>query len=373
MTGKRTYRIACLPGDGVGPEVTREALCILAEAGERFGFAVTSEEFFIGGSAIDAFGTPLPEATAIACLESDAVLLGAVGGPAWDDLHGDLRPEAGLLGLRKKLGVYANLRPVTVPDFLAGASPLRREVVAGTDMMIVRELTGGIYFAEPKGLVEGTQGKEALNTMRYSEAEIERIAHVAFTWARRRRRRVTSVDKANVLEVSQLWNDVVTQVHSAGYPDIELEHLYIDNAAMQIVRRPSDFDVVVTANLFGDILSDLAATLPGSLGVLPSASVGGAVGLFEPVHGSAPDITGEGKANPVAAVLSAAMMLEELGEADAATAIRRAVSETFFGGVRTADMQEEGCRLVSTEEMGACIAGHVRQTASKEQKVEVAA
>ena len=369
MANRKTYRVACLPGDGVGPEVTREALRVLAAAGERFGFVVASEEFPVGGCAIDAFGAPLPEFVETACLASDAVLLGAVGGPDWDALQGAMRPEAGLLRLRKALGTYANLRPVAVPDFLAGASPLRRDVAAGTDMMIVRELTGGIYFSEPKGVVEGTQGKEARNTMRYSEEEIARIAHVAFAWARRRRSRVTSVDKANVLEVSQLWRAVVTRVHEAAYPDVELEHLYIDNAAMQIVRRPSDFDVVVTANLFGDILSDLAATLPGSLGLLPSASVGGSTGLFEPVHGSAPDIAGQGKANPAAAILSAAMMLEQWGEADAARAIRRAVNETLAAGVRTADMLEEGCRVASTEELGAHIASHVRRA----QQVEAAA
>ncbi len=362
-----------MPGDGVGPEVTREALRVLGAAGERFGFALAHEEFPVGGSAIDALGAPLPESVKTACLASDAVLLGAVGGPAWDALQGDLRPEAGLLALRKALGAYANLRPVAVPDFLAGASPLRREVVAGTDMMIVRELTGGIYFSSPKGPVEGTEGKEARNTMRYSEAEIARIAQVAFTWARRRRGRVTSVDKANVLEVSQLWREVVTRVRETDYPDMELEHLYIDNAAMQIVRRPSDFDVVVTANLFGDILSDLAATLPGSLGLLPSASVGGSTGLFEPVHGSAPDIAGQGKANPSAAILSAAMMLEQWGEADAARAIRRAVNETLAEGARTADMREPGCRVVSTGEMGARVASRVRQETGREQPVEAVA
>ena len=345
-----------MPGDGVGPEVIRQALRVLTAAGERFGFALEAEEFPVGGAAIDALGEPLPESVKAACLAADAVLLGAVGGPAWDGLQGDLRPEAGLLELRKALGAYANLRPVTAPDFLAGASPLKREVVAGTDMMIVRELTGGIYFSGPKGTAEGPQGREAFNTMRYSEAEITRIAQVAFSWARRRRGRVASVDKANVLETSQLWRDVVTRVRDADYPDVELEHLYIDNAAMQIVRRPADFDVVATANLFGDILSDLAAALPGSLGLLPSASVGGSTGLFEPVHGSAPDIAGQGKANPAAAVLSGAMMLDEWGEADAARAIRRAVNATLAEGLRTADIREPGCRVASTEEVGARIA-----------------
>ncbi len=359
MSDEKTYHVAWLPGDGIGREVTEQALRVLARAGSRFGFRVTTDEREAGGAAIDAFGTPLPEKTLEACTASDGVLLGAVGGPRWDDRTGDQRPEAGLLRLRKELGVYANLRPVSVPDALAGSSPLRREIALGTDMMIVRELTGGIYFGEPKGRVSTEAGDEAFNTMRYTGGEVERIARVAFERARRREGRVTSVDKANVLEVSRLWREVVTRVHEADYPDVELEHLYVDNAAMQIVRRPSDFDVIVTGNLFGDILSDLAATLPGSLGLLPSASVGGRVGLFEPVHGSAPDIAGAGKANPIAAILSAAMMLDDWKESEAAEAVRQAVSAVLSSGLRTADIWVDGHTRASTEEMGTAIAERV--------------
>lgn len=356
MAEAKTYRVAWLPGDGIGREVTEQALRAVEQAGARFGFYVEANDCAAGGAAIDRYETPLPEATLKACRQSDAVLLGAVGGPKWDDRTGEQRPEAGLLRLRKELGAYANLRPVSVPDALAGSSPLRREIVAGTDMLIVRELTGGIYFGEPKGRVSTESGAEAFNTMRYADAEIARIARVAFEWARRRRGRVTSVDKANVLEVSRLWREVVSRVHDEEYTDVRLEHLYVDNAAMQIVRRPSDFDVIVTGNLFGDILSDLAATLPGSLGLLPSASVGGPVGLFEPVHGSAPDIAGDGKANPIAAVLSAAMMLDHWQQATAAVAVRRAVDAVLADGLRTADIWADGCTRVSTEEMGARIA-----------------
>ena len=356
MSRIKSYRIAWLPGDGIGREVTLEALRVIDRAAQAFGFELVREELPAGGVAIDHFDNPLPDSTLKACLQSDAVLLGALGGPRWDNVDGDKRPEAGLLRLRKELGVFANLRPVSVPDSLAGSSPLRREIVSGTDMMIVRELTGGIYFGEPKGRIHTDRGIEGFNTMRYSEAEVERIARVAFDWARRRRRKVTSVDKANVLEVSRLWRETVTRVHTVEFSDVALDHLYVDNAAMQIVRRPSDFDVVVTGNLFGDILSDLAATLPGSLGMLPSASVGGRVGLFEPVHGSAPDIAGEGKANPLAAILSGAMMLEYLGEVRAAAAVRQAVDAALEEGLRTPDLWEDGRTRVSTEEMGQRIA-----------------
>lgn len=356
MPEARTYRIAWLPGDGIGRDVTEAALSVVRRAGGAYGFRVDVEESAVGGAAIDAYDTPLPDATLDVCNEAEAVLLGAVGGPDWDDREGDERPEAGLLRLRKELGVFANLRPVVVPESLASGSPLRREIVAGTDMMIVRELTGGIYFGEPKGRGHTTYGAEAFNTMRYTEGEIARIARVAFTWARGRRGKVTSVDKANVLEVSQLWREIVGRIHKDEFPEVDLEHLYVDNAAMQIVRRPSDFDVVVTGNLFGDILSDLAATLPGSLGLLPSASIGGRVGLFEPVHGSAPDIAGQDKANPIAAILSAAMMLEHLNEAGAANAIRRGVEDVLEQGLRTDDIWKEGGDRVSTSEMAARVA-----------------
>ncbi len=361
MSDRKTYRIAWLPGDGIGRDVTEEALRVLRAAADAFGFSIDVSEHAAGGAAIDEFGSPLPDETLTAALASDAVLLGAVGGPKWDDLDGALRPEAGLLRLRKQLGVYANLRPVSVPEDLAGGSPLRKEIVAGTDLLIVRELTGGIYFGQPRG----RNAVEAYNTMRYSAGEVERIARVAFEWAGRRRGRVTSVDKANVLDVSRLWREVVTSVHENEYPRIVLEHLYVDNAAMQLVRRPSDFDVVVTGNLFGDILSDLAATLPGSLGLLPSASIGGAVGLFEPVHGSAPDIAGQDKANPVAAILSIAMMLDYLDENDAAATVRRSVTAVLGEGLRTADIWEEGRRRATTSEFGVRTADLVSQTASE--------
>lgn len=355
--GTPHYHIVVLPGDGIGPEVTREAVRVLEAAAEAFGLQLTMETHPVGGAAIDATGDPLPEPVLRACLEADAVLLGAVGGPQWDDVERAKRPEAGLLRLRKALEAYANLRPVQVPEALADGSPLKRDIVVGTDLLIVRELTGGIYFGEPRG----RNGQMAWNTMRYTREEVARIARVAFEWAKRRRGRVASIDKANVLEVSQLWREVVSQVHREEFPELTLEHLYVDNAAMQLVRDPRRFDVVVTSNLFGDILSDLAATLPGSLGWLPSASIGGRVGLFEPVHGSAPDIAGQGKANPLAAILSAAMLLETLGQEAAARAIRQGVSAALAEGVKTADLCRFGEVPVTTEAVGQFIAAYVRQ------------
>ncbi len=357
MTSGNTYRIAWLPGDGIGRDVTETALLVLRSAADAFDFGVYVSEHAVGGAAIDAFDTPLPDETLEACRASDAVLLGAVGGPKWDAVEAGKRPEAGLLRLRKELGVFANLRPVSVSATLAAGSPLRKEIVAGTDLLIVRELTGGIYFGQPRG----RNAVEGYNTMRYDADEVRRIARVAFAWAANRRRKVTSVDKANVLEVSRLWRDVVTKVHAEEFPQIELEHLYVDNAAMQLVRRPSAFDVVVTGNLFGDVLSDLAATLPGSLGLLPSASLGGRVGLFEPVHGSAPDIAGRDVANPIAAILSVAMMLDDLSEKAAAAAVRRAVASVLDEGWRTADMWEEGCRRASTTDVGARVAAWIAE------------
>ncbi len=357
----KTYRIVTLPGDGIGPEVVAETLRVLHAAGEHAGFSLSVEEHLIGGAALDATEDPFPAATATACLAADAVLMGAVGGPAWDHFTGNKRPESGLLALRKTLGTFANLRPVAVPASLAASSPLREDRVTGTDMLIVRELTGGIYFGEPKGRHVGEDGRWASNTMVYDEQEIARIAHVAFKWARRRRNKVTLVDKANVLVVSQLWREVVTEVHKASYADVELDMLYVDNAAMQVVINPRQFDVVVTSNLFGDILSDLAATLPGSLGMLPSASVGGKVGLFEPVHGSAPDIVGEGKANPLATMLSGVMMLEELGEQAAADAMRAGIEDVLDEQYRTRDMWQEGLHLVDTREMGQRVTEKVQQ------------
>ncbi len=349
---QQNYDIAWLPGDGIGREVTEETIRVLEAVAQPHGFSLTFEEYPMGGAAIDSTGQPLPEETRQASLDAHAVLLGAVGGPKWDDTTGDQRPESGLLQLRKALGVYANLRPVTVLEHMAGGSPLRMDRVAGTDVLVVRELTGGIYFGEPRGRT--TEGGEAsaVNSMRYSESEIVRIARIAFEWAGKRDGRVTSVDKANVLEVSQLWREVVKRIHRTEYPEIDLNHLYVDNAAMQLVLDPKQFDVILTGNIFGDILSDLAATLPGSLGLLPSASVGGATGLFEPVHGSAPDIAGANKANPIAAILSGAMMLDELGQAEAAAAVRQGVGAALEAGYRTGDLWQEGQELASTTTMG---------------------
>ena len=361
MADTESYAIAWLPGDGIGPEVTREALRVLEAVASAHGFAVTAEEHLMGGAALDETGTPFPSDTRTACRESDAVLLGAVGGPTWDDATGDKRPESGLLALRKALGVYANLRPVVVPEALASASPLRPDRVGGTDILFVRELTGGIYF----GLPEGPTEDGARSTMQYSETEIERIAHVAFRRAQRRDGHVASVDKANVLEVSELWREVVTRVSKEHYPDAELRHLYVDNAAMQVVRDPQQFDVVLTGNLFGDILSDLAAALPGSLGLLPSASVGGEVSLFEPVHGSAPDIAGTDRANPIGTLLSAALLLDELGEAEAADAIRHGVDKTLDAGLRTADLASTSEEAVSTSTFGQEVANRTTDHAPR--------
>ncbi len=334
----RTLHIASLPGDGVGPEVTAAALHVVRAVAETTGLSVRVTECAVGGAGYDALLDPFPHETESACLAADAVLLGAVGGPEWDDVPVDKRPEAGLLRLRKGLGTFANLRPVAVDAALAEHSPLRPERVAGTDLLLVRELTGGIYFGSPRGQSGEAPNRSAHDTMIYGEHEIVRIARVAFEQARKRGGRVTSVDKANVLASSRLWRQVVTELHQAEFSDVALDHLYVDNAAMQIVRDPRAFDVVLTGNLFGDILSDLAATLPGSLGVLPSASVGGRVGLFEPVHGSAPDIAGKNRANPVAAVLSAAMLLDHCGHAGEAAAVRAGVSSTLADGIRTADL-----------------------------------
>jgi len=348
METPTTYEITWLPGDGIGPEVTREALRVLDAVASAHGFAFTAEEHLMGGAALDATGVPFPDETRAACLESDAVLLGAVGGPKWDENTGDKRPESGLLTLRKALGVFANLRPVLVPEALASVSPLRPDRVGGADILFVRELTGGIYFGVPEGRTDDS----ARSTMVYSKDEIERIAHIAFERAQRRDGHVTSVDKANVLEVSELWREVVTRISEEHYPDVELRHLYVDNAAMQVVRDPQQFDVVLTGNLFGDILSDLAAALPGSLGLLPSASVGGDVGVFEPVHGSAPDIAGEDSANPIGTILSTALLLDELGEHEGAGAVRHGVDATLDAGFRTADLAVGDEEAVSTSTFG---------------------
>ena len=350
------YQIAVLPGDGIGPEVTREAEKVILAAADEFGFEVKLEHWPIGGIALDQFDTPFPDATRDACLAADAVFLGAIGGPKWDHETGSRRCEAALLSLRKILGGYANLRPVIVPESLVGSSPLRAERVAGTDLLIVRELTGGIYFGTPRSSTE----EAASNTMVYSRDEVERIVRTAFNLARKRSGRLTSVDKANVLEVSQLWRSVVTEIHGSEFSDVTLEHLYIDNAAIQLILRPSQFDVIVTGNLFGDILSDLAGTLPGSLGVLPSASIGGKVGLFEPVHGSAPDIAGKGYANPAGALLSAVMLLQTLGETEAGARIQHGVVKALEDGILTYDLGG----TASTIEFGDAVLEHALTTSA---------
>lgn len=351
----KRYDIAVLPGDGIGPEVTEQAVLCLEQAGRSCGFEVSFECADIGGCAIDRWGEPLPQSTVELCRASNAVLMGAVGGSKWDGLPGDKRPEAGLLGIRKALGLYANLRPALVFEPLLDASPLRREVIGGAlDVMVVRELTGGIYFGERGRTGEGA-GQSAFDTERYSAAEIDRIARVGFEQARDRRRRLCSVDKANVLESSRLWRERVTAM-SAEYPDVELRHMYVDNCAMQLVRDPSQFDVIVTSNMFGDILSDEASMITGSIGMLPSASMGeGSFGLYEPVHGSAPDIAGTGRANPCAAILSAAMLLRcSLGQAEAADALEAAVSQAL-SLCRTADLCGEGEAAASCGDMGGAI------------------
>jgi 3-isopropylmalate dehydrogenase len=345
-------RILLLPGDGIGPEVTREARRALEAAARRGGPKLAFEEDLIGGASIDAHGTPLTDAALARARESRAVLMGAVGGPKWDAMPVDRRPEKGLLRIRKELGLFANLRPAAVIPALADASTLRREIVEGIDLLVVRELTGGLYFGEPRGSALVGGRREARNTMVYDEVEIARIARVAFEAARRRRRLVTHVHKANVLEVSQLWVQVVEEV-ARDYRDVKLEHQLVDSMAMLLVREPRRYDVVVTENLFGDILSDEAAMVTGSLGMLPSASLGeGGIGLYEPVHGSAPDIAGQDRANPLAAILSAAMLLEHsLDAPEAAQAIRDAVAAVLDAGHRTADLalfggsgEAVGCR-----------------------------
>ena len=350
-----SYRIVSLPGDGVGPEVCREALRVVAFAMKRTGARLEVIERPIGGAAIDAHGGPFPEGTRAACLAADAVLLGAVGGPKWDDLAPEKRPEKGLLDLRLALGVYANLRPVKARAALVATSPLRAEIVRGTDLVIVRELLGDVYFGEPRG-IEG-RPRRAFNTMVYTEEEIRRVAVVAFDVARTRRRLVTSVDKANVLETSRLWRDVVTEV-ARDYSDVELRHALVDSCAMDLVRRPSSFDVVLTSNMFGDILSDEASVLAGSIGLLPSASIGAGPGLYEPIHGSAPDIAGRGVSNPLGAIASAAEMLRRsFGLGDLADKVDGAIDRVLDEGRRTPDLGG----AVSTEQMGGFVCQALEQ------------
>jgi 3-isopropylmalate dehydrogenase len=344
--------IAVFPGDGIGREVTAEAVRILERLGARRGLGLSFEEAPVGGGAVDSDGVPLPPRSLELAKRSDAVLLGAVGGPRWDSLPYEKRPERALLGLRKELELFANLRPVRPFASLAGRSSLREEAIRGCDLLIVRELTGGIYFGEPRVLERSQGGRRAVDTLVYHDWEIERVARVAFEAARRRRRIVHSVDKSNILKSSILWREVVEEV-ARDFPDIALRHLLVDNCAMQIVRDPLQFDVIVTENMFGDILSDEAAMLGGSIGLLASASLGGRVGLYEPVHGSAPDIAGQRKANPLASILSAALLLRHsLGREQEAAAIERAVERTLDDGLRTADLARPGERALSTSEMG---------------------
>ena len=342
-------RIAVLPGDGIGPEVVAQAVRVL----KKVDAALQFQEAPVGGAAYDASGDPLPAATLKIAKEADAVLFGAVGDARYDRLERAKRPEQAILGLRKELGLFANLRPARVHPELADASALKPEVVSGLDILIVRELTGDIYFGEPKGIRKVGQTREGFDTMRYSEPEIVRIARVAFEAARKRNKRVCSVDKANVLETSQLWREVVT-AEARSFPDVELTHMYVDNAAMQLVRNPKHFDVIVTGNMFGDILSDEASMLTGSIGMLPSASLNEkSRGLYEPIHGTAPDIAGKGMANPLATILSAAMMLRySLGQADAAERVEQAVTKVLKSGLRTPDIHTAGTRKVGTKEMG---------------------
>ncbi len=359
MSDKKKFKIAVLPGDGIGPEIVKQALKVLDAASEKFGFEVETEFALIGGAAIDKTGEPFPEETKEKVLSSDAVLLGAVGGPKWDSLPFEKRPERALLGLRKLLNAFANLRPAKLYDELIDASTLKPDVVKGVDIMVVRELTSGIYFGIPKGIFVDGEQRVGINTLRYYEHEVERVAKVAFEVARKRGKKVTSVDKANVLEATVLWREVVERV-SEKYPDVELNHMYVDNAAMQIIRWPKQFDVILTTNMFGDILSDACAMLTGSLGMLPSASIGGKIGLYEPIHGSAPDIAGQNIANPIATINSLAMMFTySFDMPEVEKAIDSAVREVLREGYRTKDIASEGTKLVSTEQMGDLIASRI--------------
>jgi len=356
------HKIAVLAGDGIGLEVTPEAQKMLQIVGKATGTAFEFEPALVGGSAIDATGEPLSDSTLRLCEQSDAILFGAVGGPKWDKEPQERRPERGLLRLRKELDLFANLRPAKCFPMLVDASPLRREVVEGTDLMVIRELTGGLYFGEPRGREEFADGgARAINTMAYTTREIERVARVAFDVAMKRRKKLASVDKANVLIVSQLWREVVSRV-ADGYPAVQVEHVLVDNCAMALVQHPTHFDTLVTENTFGDILSDEAAILAGSMGMLPSASLGGKVGLYEPVHGTAPDIAGKGVANPIAAILSAAMLLKySLNRVADADRIEAAVLRVLEQGYRTRDIHSTGTKLVGTVQMGDLIAREVEQ------------
>lgn len=362
MEKKNKYTIAVLPGDGIGPEIVAEAVKVLAVVAEKTNVTIDVKYGNIGGIAIDLDGTPLPKETLDISKRADAVLLGAVGGPKWDQNPGHLRPEAGLLGIRKELGLFANLRPAIMHPSLVEASTLKPEVVSGVDLVVVRELTGGIYFGEKKRYTAEDGGEVASDTLLYHEAEIERILRVAFELARKRSKRVVSVDKANVLESSRLWRKVADRV-AADYPDIELSHMLVDSCAMQLVRAPKQFDVIVTENMFGDILSDQAAMLTGSIGMLASASLAeGSFGLYEPVHGSAPDIAGKGIANPLATILSAAMLLRlSLGLDEAAAAVEKAVWSVLEAGHRTGDLAADKSKALGTVEIGKLVLAELKK------------
>ncbi|MEH6346481.1 MAG: 3-isopropylmalate dehydrogenase [Bermanella sp.] len=359
-----TKKILVLPGDGIGPEIVTEAVKVLEQAKAKFNLDVVLENALVGGAAYDEFGTPLPDVTMEKARACDAILLGAVGGPKWDNLEDrELRPEKGLLGLRSGLSLFGNLRPAILYPQLADASSLKPEIVSGLDILIVRELTGGIYFGKPRGIRTLENGeREGYNTYVYCESEIRRIAKVAFESAQKRGKKLCSVDKANVLEVTVLWREIMEEV-SKDYPDVELSHMYVDNAAMQLVRAPKQFDVLVTGNMFGDILSDAAAMLTGSIGMLPSASLDVSnKGMYEPCHGSAPDIAGQGVANPLATILSVSMMLRySLNETQAADAIEAAVSKVLDAGLRTGDIFSDGMTKVSTSEMGEAVVAALQE------------
>ncbi len=355
-----SYTIAVLRGDGIGPEVVAEGLKVLEAVGRRFGQSFVCRDALIGGIAIDQTGTALPEATVELCRSADAVLLGAVGGPKWDDPTAKVRPEQGLLGIRKALGLFANLRPVTVHPLLADASPLRRERLEGVDLLVVRELTGGIYFGE-KRRERDASGEWASDLCIYTEAEIARVVRVAAELARKRHGKLTLVDKANVLETSRLWRSVTTRIMREEFADLQFDWMLVDACAMHLIRRPADFDVIVTENMFGDILTDEASMLAGSMGMLPSASLGeGRKGLYEPIHGSAPDIAGQGKANPLATILSVALLLRHsLGLDEAAAAVESAVGAVLEAGIVTGDLARPGQRAYSTAEVGDAVAARI--------------
>jgi len=352
-------KLLTLPGDGIGPEVTREAVQTLKLCAERFHLDLTFDEGIVGGGAIDQTGTPLPKEVLAKALDCDAILLGAVGGPKWDNPNASMRPEQALLALRKELGLFANLRPVTVVPQLIEAAPLKADILRGVDLLVVRELTGGIYFGKPSEERKGTSGREAVDTCIYSEQEIARVLRVSFDLARRRRKKLTSVDKANILSTSRLWRSIAAAI-AREYPNVAFENVLVDAMAMHLLRRPRDFDVIVTENLFGDILTDEASMLAGSMGMLPSASLGEAKnrlgqtrGLYEPIHGSAPDIAGQDKANPLASILSAALLLRYSASAEAAaSAIERAVTRVLDTGYRTPDISQPGTQAVGCHEMG---------------------